>query len=387
MKSKPAIIALADGRFFEGEAMGADGISVGEVVFNTSMTGYQEILTDPSYRGQILTMTTVHVGNYGINPFDGESAAPQVAGFVVREASRVASNHRATQTLDGFLVENGVVGIAGVDTRAITRRVRDGGAIMGCVAHGRTRTDLPELLDIIAKAPSYDSIDHVAAVSVRQPTIVRAEPTGDNFMPTRPAFRPYTEGWSEEESALPLVVALDYGIKWSILRRLLERPIRLLLLPHATSAAELKAYGAAGLLLSNGPGDPGRMDSETEVVRELVGELPIFGICLGHQLLCRALGASTYKLAFGHRGPNQPAGLRGEGRIEITSQNHGYAVQWESIPDAVQVTQRNLNDETIEAVAMPSLRAFSVQHHPEAGPGPHDALGAFATFHGALGGA
>jgi len=386
VKSKPAIIALADGRFLEGEALGADGVSVGEVVFNTSMTGYQEILTDPSYRGQILTMTTVHVGNYGINPFDGESSAPHVAGFVVREASRVASNHRATQTLDGFLVEHGVVGIAGVDTRAITRRVRDGGAIMGCVAHGRTRADLPELLDIIAKAPAYDSIDHVAAVSVRRPTIVRAEPTGDSFMPTRPAFHPLSEGWSEEESALPLVVALDYGIKWSILRRLLERPIRLLLLPHATSAAELQAYGAAGLLLSNGPGDPGRMDSETAVVRELVGQLPIFGICLGHQLLCRALGASTYKLAFGHRGPNQPAGIRGEGRIEITSQNHGYAVQWESIPDLVQVTQRNLNDETIEAVAMPSLRAFSVQHHPEAGPGPHDALGAFAAFHGALGG-
>jgi carbamoyl-phosphate synthase small subunit len=206
-------------------------------------------------------------------------------------------------------------------------------------------------------------------------------------MPTRPSFRPLVEGWSDEESSLPLVVALDYGVKWSILRRLLERPIRLLLLPHSTSASELKGYGAAGLLLSNGPGDPGRMDAETAVVRELVGELPIFGICLGHQLLCRALGASTYKLAFGHRGPNQPAGLRGEGRIEITSQNHGYAVQWDNIPEAVQVTQRNLNDETIEAVAMPGLRAFSVQHHPEAGPGPHDALGAFATFHGAIGGA
>ncbi len=385
MKTQPAIIALADGRFFEGESLGAEGASVGEVVFNTSMTGYQEILTDPSYRGQILTMTTVHVGNYGINPFDGESAHPHVAGFVVREASRVASNYRATQTLDGYLKEHGVVGIAGVDTRAITRRVRDGGAVMGIVAHGRTGADLPELLDLIAKAPAYDSINHVAAVSVQQPTIVRAEPTGDNYMPTRPAFWPLSDGWSAEESRLPLVVALDYGVKWSILRRLLERPIRLLLLPHTTSSSDLLAYGADGLLLSNGPGDPGRMDAETAVVRELVGQLPIFGICLGHQLLCRALGASTYKLTFGHRGPNQPAGLRGEGRIEITSQNHGYAVQWDNIPAAVQVTQRNLNDETIEGVAMPGLRAFSVQHHPEAGPGPHDALGAFAAFHGALG--
>lgn len=385
MKTKPAIIALADGRFFEGEALGADGASVGEVVFNTSMTGYQEILTDPSYRGQILTMTTVHVGNYGINPFDGESALPQVAGFVVREASRVASNYRATQTLDGFLREHGVVGISGVDTRAITRRVRDGGAVMGIVAHGRTSADLPELLELIAKAPAYDSIDHVAAVSVKQPTIVRAEPTGDAYMPTRPVFRPLSEGWSLEESSLPLVVALDYGVKWSILRRLLERPIRLLLLPHTTGASEVLDHRADGLLLSNGPGDPGRMDGETAVVRALVGKLPIFGICLGHQLLCRALGASTYKLTFGHRGPNQPVGLRGEGRVEITSQNHGYAVHWETVPDGVQVTQRNLNDETIEGVAVPGLRAFSVQHHPEAGPGPHDALGAFVAFHGALG--
>ncbi|MFT4703018.1 MAG: carbamoyl-phosphate synthase small subunit [Bradymonadia bacterium] len=375
-----AVVVLSDGATFEGEPLGAEGVSLGEVVFNTSMTGYQEILTDPSYRGQIITMTPAHVGNYGCNPLDVESAGVQVAGFIVRSASRVASNFRATHTLHEYLCDAGVVGITGVDTRALTKHIRERGAVMGCVASGAEADDVDALKARIAAAPAYGERDPIAEVSVPEPKRVFLDATTDPYVKTSVRFGRATDAWPSEQSEWPHVAVIDFGVKFSILRCLAETGVRVTVLPHTTTAADVDSGGFDGVLVSNGPGDPGRMDAAVERVRGMLNARPIFGICLGHQLVCRALGAETFKLKFGHRGPNQPVKDQASGRVEITAQNHGYAVRPEGLPKGAIVTHVNLNDGTIEGIDAPDMRVFSVQHHPEAGPGPNDAVHMFTRF-------
>jgi carbamoyl-phosphate synthase small subunit len=375
----PAILVLADGTSFTGEALGAPGTTIGEAVFNTSMSGYQEILTDPSYRGQLVTMTSPHIGNYGINPHDMESDAAQVAGLIVREASRVASNWRSTSTLDAWLREQGTVAITGVDTRALTRHLRDNGAQMGAIVHGATRADVPAIVAQIAAAEPYGAVDWVARVSSRSPHRVFLRPTGDVFAPWRVELMPASTPWDAEQLALPEVAVVDFGVKHSILRYLALSGLRVTVWPHNVDEATLLNSRPAGVLLSNGPGDPALMNDAVALVQTIAGRLPIFGICLGHQIIGRALGGSTFKLKFGHRGPNQPVMDVAAARVQITSQNHGYAVEIEP-GSGVVISHRNLNDGTCEGLLSVDQRIMSVQHHPEAGPGPHDALGEFATF-------
>lgn len=375
--SEPALVVLADGTWFSGKSFGATGRSVGEVVFNTSMSGYQEILTDPSYRGQLVTMTAPHIGNYGVNGVDVESDRVQVAGLIVREASRNASNYRATGTLQDYLQDAGVPGITGVDTRALTRRIRDAGAIMGAVVHGALPEDAPAIAAELASGPQYGDLDYVSLVSTREPQRVVLRETGDRYVPHTVSLVPDTGEWPNQA---PLVVVIDYGVKYSILRYLADRGFRVLLVPHDTSAEAILARSPAGVMLSNGPGDPGSMDGAVGRVDALLGKIPMFGICLGHQLLSRAIGGETFKLKFGHRGPNQPVLEQATGKVQITAQNHGYAVTLDDPKVPVTVSYKNLNDGTIEGIEVPSLRAFSAQHHPEAAPGPHDASGLFDRF-------
>ncbi|MCB9521214.1 MAG: glutamine-hydrolyzing carbamoyl-phosphate synthase small subunit [Myxococcales bacterium] len=380
MVRTPCMLVLADGSWFSGDAFGAAREAVGEVVFNTSMSGYQEILTDPSYRGQIVTMTSPHIGNYGVNELDVESDGVQVAALVVREVSRARSNYRSTATLPEYLAAAGVPAITGIDTRALTRRIRDEGTIMGVVAVGATPADAERLAAQVRSAPAYESYDYVAGCSVRAPMIVRLRETGDVYCPTVASMVPASEGWTAAEASAPLVVVVDFGVKRSILRMLAAQGLRVLVVPHDTPAAEVLQREPAGVLLSNGPGDPGRMDTAVATVQGLLGATPLFGICLGHQLLGRALGGETFKLKFGHRGPNQPVKDAATGRVEITSQNHGFAVRLDGSASDIQVSYSNLNDGTVEGLSVPRLRAFSVQHHPEAGPGPHDASIMFERF-------
>jgi carbamoyl-phosphate synthase small subunit len=376
---KRALVVLADGSWYTGTAFGADTDGIGEAVFNTSMSGYQEILTDPSYRGQLVTMTAPHIGNYGVNPFDVESDRVQVAGFIVRDVSTRASNFRATSTLDAYLQEAGVPAISDVDTRALTRRIRDGGATMGAIVHDVGPEDVPAIVARIHASPAYDEIDFVAHVSTSRPVRVSLENTGDPFTPYRVVRTAWEEG-TPRDSGQRRVVVLDFGVKDSILRNLAARGFEVILVPWDTDADMIRSLRPDGLMLSNGPGDPARMDGPVETIRAILGEVPVFGICLGHQLLGRALGASTYKLVFGHRGPNQPVLDVRTGRVEITAQNHGYAVVLEELPASVTVTHRNLNDQIVEGIEAFSLFAFSVQHHPEAGPGPRDSLPMFPRF-------
>ncbi len=375
--SEPALVVLADGTWFAGQSFGASGRSVGEVVFNTSMSGYQEILTDPSYRGQLVTMTAPHIGNYGVNQLDVESDRVQVAGFIVREASRNASNYRATGTLQDYLVDAGVPGITGVDTRALTRRIRDAGAIMGAIVHGAVPADAESIAADLAKGPQYGDLDYVSLVSTSTPQRVALVDTDDRYVPQVVRLDADLGDWSSDG---PLVVVIDYGVKYAILRHLAGRGFRVLLVPHDTPADEILARNPAGVMLSNGPGDPGSMDGAVSRVAELLGKVPVFGICLGHQLLSRAIGGETFKLKFGHRGPNQPVLEQATGKVQITAQNHGYAVTLDNPKVPVTVSYKNLNDGTVEGIEIPSLRAFSAQHHPEAAPGPHDAAGLFDRF-------
>jgi carbamoyl-phosphate synthase small subunit len=348
-----AVLVLADGTLFEGEAFGAEpegGVATGEVVFNTAMTGYQEIITDPSYAGQIITFTSVHIGNYGVTPADDESAAPACRGVVVRDLARRRSNWRATDDLDGFLRQHGLAGIGGVDTRRLTRHLRDRGAVPGAFG-----VDEAAVKQAAVEAPSTDGQDLAAVVTCAEPW-------------TAPGV----------EGAPWHVVAYDFGIKTSIVRDL-QQIATVEIVPASTSAAEVLARGPDGVFLSNGPGDPAAVGYAIDAIGQLLGEVPVFGICLGHQLLASALGARTYKLPFGHHGGNHPVRDLRTGHIEITSQNHNYAVDPDTLVGA-EVTHRNLNDGVVEGLRALDVPAFSVQYHPEAGPGPHDAKHLFARF-------
>ena len=362
-----AILALADGTVFHGKALGAVGETNGEVVFNTSMTGYQEILTDPSYHGEIVTMTYTQIGNYGVNSEDAESNKPHLSGFIVKEACDFPSNWRAEMSLDAWLKKHNIVGIQGIDTRALVRHIRDKGAQTGVISS----LDLnPEtVIDKARKAPSIVGRDLVKEVTCEK-----------SYQWEEGVWDLETGYSTASEKPLYNVVAYDFGIKLNILRNLVSRNCAVTVVPANTPAEDVLAMNPDGVFLSNGPGDPEPIDYAQENIRKLLGKTPLFGICLGHQLLSIALGAKTYKLKFGHRGGNQPV-RRGEGpNVEITSQNHGFAVDPEALGADVEVTHINLNDNTVEGIRHKSLPAFSVQYHPEASPGPHDAQYLFDDF-------
>jgi carbamoyl-phosphate synthase small subunit len=364
-KQERAWLVLADGTRFEGRPFGARGITTGEAVFTTSMTGYQEVLSDLSYCGQIVTMTAPEIGNVGVNREDSEAVggAPRVAGFVVRDLSPIASNWRAEESLDAYLARHGVVGIADVDTRKLTRRLRDAGAQNAAIG-----TEDPEaLLRRARQAPDMNGLDLVSAVTPREKY---AWTEGRGVWATA-AARP--EGQHH-------VVVYDFGIKRNILRCLVDAGCRLTVVPASTSAADVLALEPDGVFLSNGPGDPAAVTYAVDAVRDLLGKQPVFGICLGHQLLGLALGARTFKLKFGHRGVNQPVKDLTTGRIEITTQNHGFCVDLATLPPGAASTHVHLNDGTSEGLSIPSLRAFSVQYHPEAAAGPHDSFYLFERF-------
>ena len=370
-----AILALEDGAWYRGVAAGAEGSSSGEVVFNTSMTGYQEVLTDPSYTGQIVTMTCPQIGNYGVAAADVESERPQVAGFVVRDASPVASNWRAEATLDSYLVEHGVVAIAGVDTRALTRRLRTAGVMRGVIATGQV--DPQALVAQARDAPVMEGADLVRRATCAEP-FEWEPPAGElpaelRVPPVRAGGRPFR------------IAAYDLGMKRNILRRFAAYGCRVTVYPAHTPAATLLASAPDGVFLSNGPGDPAPLDYAVANARQVVeADVPVFGICLGHQVLALALGARTYKLKFGHRGANHPVRNQATRQVEITSQNHGFAVDPESVPDDLEVTHVNLYDQTIEGLRHARQPVFCVQYHPEASPGPHDADYLFAEFMDAM---
>ncbi len=367
-----AHLVLADGTVFPGEPFGAAGTTTGEAVFTTTMTGYQEVLTDPSYRGQIVTMTAAEIGNVGVNDADAESVdgAPKVSGFVVRDASPIASNFRAEETLHAYLARHGVVGIQDVDTRKLTRHLRDHGAQNAAIGDG----PVDALLRRAREARDMTGLDLVREVTPAKPyawTEGRAA-----WSPSLPGGEPARTPKGEGRH----VVVLDFGIKRNILRCLVDTGFRVTAVPASTSASEILALAPDGIFLSNGPGDPAAVGYAVETVRALLGKKPIFGICLGHQLLALALGGKTYKLKFGHRGGNQPVKDLATGRIEITTQNHGFCVDLASLPKSVRSTHVHLNDGTSEGLEAEDALAFSVQYHPEAAAGPHDSLYLFARF-------
>lgn len=362
-----AILALADGRVFHGRAFGASGEVTGEVVFNTSMTGYQEILTDPSYCGEIVTMTYPQIGNYGINLEDVESSRPFLSGFIVKEACEFPSNWRSRMSLDAYLKEYGVIGIQGIDTRALVRHIRDRGAQTGIISS--VDLDPQSLVEKARQAPTIVGRDLVREVTCDQPYHWSEGPWK------------LGEGYGQAAGAPRYkVVAYDFGIKRNILRNLVARGCDVTVVPADTPAEQVLAMKPDGVFLSNGPGDPEPIVYAQENIRKLLGQTPVFGICLGHQLLSLALGGKTYKLKFGHRGGNQPVQRGDDRRVEITSQNHGFAVDASSIQDDAIQTHTNLNDNTVEGLEHKLLPAFSVQYHPEASPGPHDAAYLFEKF-------
>ncbi|QDG54328.1 glutamine-hydrolyzing carbamoyl-phosphate synthase small subunit [Persicimonas caeni] len=377
---EPALLVLEDGTCFEGVAAGASGVAVGEAVFNTSMSGYQEILTDPSYAGQLVTLTMPHIGNYGVNTADMESATIQAAGLIVRSISETPSNYRSEMSLPDWLADNEIVAITEIDTRALTRHLRDKGVMMAVIAHGATAEDAERWQKHLADQPDYGSGEFVGKVAHNEPlsVVVHPEVSGEEELgEARVELVPHDPDAGDER---PHVVVIDYGVKFSILRNLDAQGLRLTLVPGSTSMDEIRELKPDGIMLSNGPGDPARLDDYLATVKGVVETYPTFGICLGHQLLARALGAETFKLPFGHRGPNQPVKNMSTGKIAMTSQNHGYAVRSETLPADLEVTHINLNDETVEGFRHKSLPVLSVQYHPEAGPGPHDAVDFFDDF-------
>jgi carbamoyl-phosphate synthase small subunit len=390
--SQVAKLALEDGAVYAGVSFGATGEVDGEVCFNTSMTGYQEILTDPSYRGQIVAMTYPEIGNYGVNPDDVESGGLYMAGFIVRELSRRVSNFRAQGDLHGFLAKAGVVGIAGIDTRSLVRRLRTRGAMKGVLS----TTDLDEA-SLVAKAKASPGLVGRDLVREVLPAARREwherlnplhrfdsssrEPSGPGATTAASASGPARlAGPTQAASAPPHVVALDYGMKWNIARHLADQGCRVTILPGTATAEEVLALQPDGVFLSNGPGDPEPLTYAIDTIRGVLGKRPVFGICLGHQLLSLACGAKTFKLKFGHRGANQPVLNCRTGAVEITSQNHGFAVEADTLPSQLEVTHLNLNDRTIEGVRHREVPAFSVQYHPEASAGPHDSNYLFGEF-------
>jgi carbamoyl-phosphate synthase small subunit len=363
-----AILLLEDGTVFRGYTFCGHGRALGEVVFNTSMTGYQEVLTDPSYKGQIVAMTYPLTGTYGINPEDMESAAVHVEAFIVKEYQDFVSNWRSNRSLADFLIENGKIGIEGIDTRALTRHIRVGGAMRGIIA---TDTDnLSELMDQVQAYPGLNGIDLVKYVTCEKPYRWR---DGRRHEIASPEWLPDNTGFR--------VAVLDCGIKYNILRSLEKAGCQTLVFPAHATADEILSCDPDGIFLSNGPGDPAAVHYVIETVRDLFGKKPIFGICLGHQMMGLALGGSTFKLKFGHRGANQPVKDLTTGKIEITSQNHGFSVDPDSLSNVpVQFTHINLNDNTLEGMQHLEIPAFCVQYHPEASPGPHDASYLFSRF-------
>ena len=376
-----AILALEDGSVFHGEGFGARASACGEVCFNTSMTGYQEILTDPSYKGQIVTMTYPLIGNYGVNGQDVESWRPHVAGFVIRELSPVVSNWRADQSLAGYLEENGIPGIQGVDTRALTKKLRVRGALNGFIS-----TENIAEQEAVSRAKSWPGlvgVDYVKAVT--HPKAFAWDERDEQSASFNLVHGPGVVDARNVRDPLPAadipIVAYDFGMKYNILRRLRQHGFRVQVVPATTEAAEALRYKPAGVFLSNGPGDPAALGYAVRAVADLVKSgVPIFGICLGHQILGLAFGGRTFKLKFGHRGGNQPVKDLASGRVEITSQNHGFAVDPESLPGEAVVDRVNLNDRTVEGMRHKSKPVFCVQYHPEASPGPHDSTPLFAEF-------
>lgn len=384
---QPAKLALEDGTVFTGRAFGAVGEVDGEVCFNTSMTGYQEILTDPSYRGQIVTMTYPEIGNYGVNAEDVESHKPHLAGFIVRERSRRASNFRSDGELHDYLARHNIVAMEGIDTRALVRRIRIHGALNGVLSS--VDQDDTSLIAKAKASPGLIGRDLVREVIPDRPVQwqEKLSPWTRLASPLPPGEDGGAGAPSEEtrpSHQVPHVVALDYGMKWNIARHLFDMGCRVTVLPGTATSEEILSHAPDGIFLSNGPGDPEPLGYAQQAIRDLLGKKPIFGICLGHQLLSLACGAKTYKLKFGHRGANQPVLNHASGRVEITTQNHGFAVEAESLPPELEVTHLNLNDNTIEGVRHRTLPAFSVQYHPEASAGPHDSSYLFQQFRAML---
>lgn len=361
-----AILALADGTIFEGESFGAGGEAVGEVCFNTSMTGYQEIITDPSYRGQLVNMTYTQMGNYGVNEEDYESLKPYLSGFIVKEYFQVPSNWRSEKSLGQFLSDHNIVAIEGIDTRALTRHIRDKGAQQGIIS--TVDLNVESLKKKAAALPSIVGKDLVQEVTCSE-TYERGE--GAWTIAT---------GYDKPDDFKYDVVAYDFGIKFNIIRCLTAAGCRVKVVPASTPWEDVLRMNPDGVFLSNGPGDPEPITYGIENVKNLLGKKPIFGICLGHQILSLALGGKTYKLKFGHRGGNQPVMDLSTGKVEITSQNHGFAVDYESLKGSAELTHINLNDKTVEGIASKEFPAFSVQYHPESSPGPHDASYLFKRF-------
>lgn len=381
--SRPAArLVLEDGTVFNGRAFGACDkpfTSVGEVVFNTAMTGYQEALTDPSYAGQILTMTASMIGNYGVTADDVESAKPQVAGFVIRELSRIPSNQRSIIDLHSWLAKAGVLGIESIDTRALVRRLRQGGSMKGAISCNTSNSDA-QLLEMAKNAPDMSGCNLAAEVSVHERST-----WNEGLAEWTPAHAARTiEAWPHADKSFR-VLALDCGAKRNIYRNLAERGCEITVVPHDMSAADIRAFKPDGLFISNGPGDPAAVEATIASLREVAGEFPTFGICLGHQLLALALGAKTYKLKFGHRGANQPVRNLMTGQVEITSQNHGFCVDPESLKGLdCEVTHLHMNDGTVAGFRHRRKPLFAVQYHPEASPGPHDSGYLFDAFVGMM---
>lgn len=367
-KAKPALLVLADGTAYRGWSFGADTTVVGEVVFNTGMTGYQEVLTDPSYCGQIVTFTYPELGNTGVNLEDEESSRPQIRGAIARNVCSRPSNWRCSQSLQDYLKQHNIPGLYGIDTRALTRKIRTVGAINGGIS--TVILDQAELLEQVQNAPSMVGLNLVREVTTRK--VYEWSEATDSVWEFSPTVQPASgEMWT--------VVAIDFGIKRNILRRLASYGCRVIVVPADTSAEEILKYNPDGIFLSNGPGDPSAVTEGIATARALLkSDKPVFGICMGHQVLGLSLGAETFKLKFGHRGLNHPAGLTQQ--VEITSQNHGFAIDPDSLVPEVEITHLNLNDRTVAGLKHKTLPMFSVQYHPEASPGPHDADYLFDRF-------